>query len=93
MSDLKEKYNFRFILHFVVQKDNYHEMEDIIQLGKDYNADRVWLNKIEDWNVLSNFEEQKNLFTTKEYKNCIDKIKQIVLNQKTRFVECPTLIN
>jgi len=58
MAEQKQKHGFRFILHFVVQKGNYHEMEDIIQLGKDYGADRVWLNKIEDWQVMDNWGEQ-----------------------------------
>ncbi len=55
ISQLKKKHNFRFILHFVVQKGNYHEMEDIIELGKHYGADRVWLNRITDWQTFSDF--------------------------------------
>ena len=55
ISQLKKKHNFRFILHFVVQKENYHEMEDIIELGKQYGADRVWLNRITDWQTFSDF--------------------------------------
>jgi len=55
ISKLKQKHNFRFILHFVVQKQNYHEMEDIIQLGRQYGADRVWLNRITDWQTFDNF--------------------------------------
>lgn len=96
MSDLKEKYNFRFILHFVVQKDNYHEMEDIIQLGKDYNADRVWLNKIEDWNVYSDFKEV-NIFNAthplhNDYKKQLQKIKpRLGFTGKAPIVEAPTL--
>ena len=31
MAEQKAKRGFRFILHFVVQKDNYHEMEDITE--------------------------------------------------------------
>ena len=55
ISQLKQKHNFRFILHFVVQKENYHEMEDIIELGRQYGADRVWLNRITDWQTFTNF--------------------------------------
>jgi MoaA/NifB/PqqE/SkfB family radical SAM enzyme len=55
ISQLKKKYGFRFILHFVVQKENYHEMEDIIELGKQYGADRVWLNRITDWQTFTDF--------------------------------------
>ena len=57
ISELRQKHNFRFVLHFVVQRDNYHEMEDIILLGKKYNADRVWLNRITDWQTYDNFAQ------------------------------------
>jgi len=55
IAEQKQKHNFRFILHFVVQKDNYHEMEDIINLGRQYGADRVWLNRITDWQTFTDF--------------------------------------
>ena len=92
---MKEKHNFRFILHFVVQKDNYHEMEDIIQLGKQYNADRVWLNKMEDWNVFDNFSDM-NIFSPehplhKDYQQRLQKIKPYLGFEKNPIVEIPTL--
>jgi len=92
ISELKKQYNFIFRLHFVVQKDNYHEMEKIIDLGKKYNADNVWLNRIEDWNTIKNFQEQ-NIFQTSDYKKYLNKIIDIVNNQKNEFIECPTLID
>ena len=58
ISELRLKHNFRFVLHFVVQRDNYHEMEDIILLGKKYNAYRVWLNRITDWQTYDNFAQR-----------------------------------
>ena len=58
MAEQKKKHGFRFILHFVVQRDNYHEMEAIIDLGEQYGADRVWLNKIEDWGTMDDFRSQ-----------------------------------
>jgi MoaA/NifB/PqqE/SkfB family radical SAM enzyme len=86
ISKLKEKHNFRFILHFVVQKDNYHEMEDIIQLGKKYNADRVWLNKMEDWNVFTNFSDV-DIFNSKQLRS----IWPYLGEEKNPIVEVPTL--
>ena len=61
ISQLKQRHGFRFILHFVVQKDNYHEMQDIVTLGEQYHADRVWLSRIQDWNTWANFDEH-NIF-------------------------------
>jgi len=92
ISNLKKKHNFVFRLHFVVQKGNYHEMEKIIELGKKYNVDRVWLNRIEDWNVMKNFQKQ-NIFQTVDYKKYLDRVINIIEKQKDKFVECPSLIN
>ena len=97
ISKLKEKHDFRFILHFVVQKDNYHEMENIIDLGEQYGADRVWLNKIEDWGTYNNFTEQ-NIFTPThpdniDYNLFLNNVLQRIWKRDDRFIECPTLIS
>jgi sulfatase maturation enzyme AslB (radical SAM superfamily) len=55
ISTLRQQHDFQFILHFVVQKHNYHEMEDVITLGRKFNADRVWLNRITDWGTYTDF--------------------------------------
>ena len=47
---------FKINLHMVVQKDNWHEMEDMVALGKKYNVNKIWFNKIQDWNTTSNFQ-------------------------------------
>ena len=95
MAEQKQKHGFRFILHFVVQKDNYHEMEDIIHLGKQYGADRVWLNKMEDWNVFDNFD-QMNIFSPghplyNDYQDKLEHIKSYLGFGKDPLVEVPTL--
>lgn len=88
----KQKHGFGFILHYVVQKDNYHEMQEIIDLGEQYGADRVWLNKIEDWGTLDDFKSQ-DIWGTPEYKNQIDQlIDRIQARGNDRFIECPTLV-
>jgi MoaA/NifB/PqqE/SkfB family radical SAM enzyme len=58
MADLKQKHNFYFGLHMVVQQDNWHEIESMLELGHRYNADRVYFNKIEDWNTDIDFASQ-----------------------------------
>ena len=95
MAEQKQKHGFGFILHFVVQKDNYHEMEDIIHLGKQYGADRVWLNKMEDWNVLNNFDEM-NIFSAEhplhnDYQSRLERVKSYLGFGKKPRVEIPTL--
>ena len=91
ISELKDKHGFRFIMHFVVQKDNYHEMEDIVMLGEKYNADRVWFSRIQDWNTWGNFSEH-NIFAVQhpqhsDYRTQLDKL--VKLNSK--IVEEATL--
>ena len=92
MAEQKQKHGFRFILHFVVQKDNYHEMEKIIDLGEQYGADRVWLNKIEDWGTSDDFNTQ-NIWGTPDYKLQLDKVLGRIQERSDRFIECPTLIS
>jgi len=92
MAEQKQKHGFRLILHFVVQKDNYHEMETIINLGEQYGADRVWLNKIEDWGTSDDFHTQ-NIWGTPDYKEQFSKVVQRIHSRNNdRFIECPTLI-
>ena len=95
ISRLKEQHDFRFILHFVVQEGNYHEMEDIILLGKKYNADRVWLNKMEDWNVSPNFKK-RDIFRSShplhgDYRQRLKQIETYLGFEKNPIVEIPTL--
>ena len=93
MAEQKQKHGFRFILHFVVQKDNFHEMQDIIDLGEKYGADKVWLNKIQDWGTTGDFKRQ-DIWDTPEYQTQIGLIiDRIQARDNDRFIECPTLIS
>ena len=91
ISELKKKHNFRFILHFVVQKDNYHEMEKIIDLGEHYGADRVWLNKVEDWGTMDDFHTQ-DIWGQPDYQQKLSQVIDRIQKRQDRFIECPTLI-
>ena len=95
ISNLKQKHGFRFILHFVVQKDNYHEMEDIMMLGQKYNADRVWLSRIHDWNTFDNFP-QHNIFDQghplhTDFKQRLASLEQLVGSSESGIIESATL--
>ena len=91
MAEQKQKHGFRFILHFVVQKENYHEMENIIDLAEQFGADRVWLNKIEDWGTMDDFGSQ-NIWQTPEYQEQLSNLISRIHKRNDRFIECPTLI-
>ena len=96
MANLKQKHGFRFILHFVVQQGNYHEMNAIIDLGKKYDADRVWLNKIENWNTFNDFNKENIINPAHpehaEYIKELDSVKVRIQQSKTPpIIEIPTL--
>jgi len=97
IKEIKLKLNFKFIIHFVVQAENYQEMPDIIELAKKYSADHVWLNKITNWNTFTNFEE-KNIMSPahakhQEYKVVLDAVRAKIKTYPKKFIEIPTLDN
>jgi len=91
MSDLKRRHGFKLILHFVVQRDNFHEMQKIIDLGRHYGVDNVWLNKIEDWNTMGDFDRQ-DIWHTVDFKEQLAGVVSRIHESDDRFIECPTLI-
>jgi len=88
---LKTIKKFKIHFHFVVQQRNYHEIESFIDLGMRYNADKIFLNRITDWNTLSNFNMHAVADTThpenKKLLEILDRIKD-----KEDFVEFRTLL-
>ncbi len=64
---------FQVQLHMVVQQDNWQEMPKMLELGKKYNVDRIYFNKIENWNTGLDFSKQ----TFTEEKGFKDIVKQI----------------
>jgi len=97
IKQIKLKLNFKFIIHFVVQAENYQEMPKIIELAEKYSADNIWLNKITNWNTFPNFED-KNIINPahteyKEYINVLKIVKEKIKKYSNRFIEMPTLDN
>lgn len=92
---LKKIKNFNIHLHVVVQQKNYKEIEKIIELGLKYNVDKIFLNKITDWNTIKNFKEQavwmKDHVENKNLLDIIDRIKKIKF-EKEDFLEFKTLL-
>jgi len=58
ISNIKKEHGFRFVMHFVVQKGNHHEMEMILDLGRKYGADKVNLSLLQDWGTFNDFQSQ-----------------------------------
>ena len=74
MADLKVKHNFTFELHMVVQRDNWHELDDMLLMGKTYGVDRVYFNRIEDWNTGIDMSAQQFTDST-EFREILDRVK------------------
>jgi MoaA/NifB/PqqE/SkfB family radical SAM enzyme len=99
LKEKKKEHNFKLYFHFVVQRDNYHEMIKIIELAEKYSVDNVCLNKIENWNTYKNFKEI-NITDPKhpehskyldEFKKVKDKRKELKKENKNMSIETPTL--
>ena len=75
ISEAKHRHGFQFGLHMVVQQDNHHELEDMLELGRKYGADRVYFNRLEDWNTGMDINAQT--FTEKsEFRDCLKRISE-----------------
>lgn len=73
ISQYHKQFDIQF--HMVVQNDNWHEMELMLQLADRYNAHRVIFNKITDWNTYENFEQHKVPTHNKQFGMLFDKVK------------------
>ncbi len=73
IAEAKQKHGFKFILYFVVQKDNHHEMDAMLNLGERYGADRVNFSLIEDWGVLPDFKSKLPPLEDPGFKKMLDR--------------------
>jgi len=58
MSAAKERYGFDLHWHMVVQNDNWKEMSPLADMATKHGVDRLFLNKIEDWNTALDHSQQ-----------------------------------
>ena len=56
-----------------MQKDNHHEMDDMLALGERYGADRVNFSLIEDWGVLPDFKAKLPPLEDDEVKEMLER--------------------
>lgn len=95
--EIKKQYGFEFILHVVIQRDNYHEMEQMVDMAEQHGADRIWFNRITNWNTHANFAEMdvadENHAQHYQYLEMLSKIKYRAMGYDRRFIEMPTLVS
>ena len=75
VQQLKTKYNFRFILHFVVQQKNWQEMLLMLKLAHRYNVDEIFFNKIQNWNTGIDFATQ-TFFKDKQFIEILNQVQK-----------------
>jgi MoaA/NifB/PqqE/SkfB family radical SAM enzyme len=89
VKQLDKKFTVR--LHMVVQKENFKEIFDMIELAKKYNVDRVIFNRIENWNTIQNFSQHdifsKDHTENKELETIIEKIMLVRPSYPKKFIE------
>jgi MoaA/NifB/PqqE/SkfB family radical SAM enzyme len=56
LKTVKEKFKCEVLLKFVLQKDNYQDMQNFATLCIDYGFDGV-INRLEDWGTWTDFSE------------------------------------
>ena len=59
VTDAKRQHGFELHWHMVVQQDNWQEMPAMMDLAYKHEVDRVFFNRIQDWNTGLDFEKQK----------------------------------
>ena len=72
---IKDTHGFRFHMHMVVQKNNWREMPRMLALARQYNADTVYFNPVQDWNTTTNFNTLQAPEHLDEFKQLVEQIK------------------
>lgn len=95
IAELKKDYSFAFRLHYVVQARNYQEMPNMIDLAEKVNADRLYLNRITNWNTYLDFR-QEDICDPKhinhlDYRKTIQTVRELIKNKHAGFVHMATL--
>lgn len=78
------KKNFSTRLHVVVQNKNFREFFNFIEMAKKYNFDRIFFNKIQNWNTNLNYKKE-NVFdpSHENYAELQNIIKEVMLVRNT----------
>ena len=85
---------FKLELHCVIQKENYEEMYQYIKMCEKFDVDKIYFNKINNWNVLGDFEDRAVWMHTHPEYNKFIKIVENIRNTKYKkkfFVETVNL--
>jgi len=69
----KKSSGYRFELHMVVQKSNWHEMPAMLELARRVGADEVKFTKLADWGTFDSFESQQPPTDSTEFMDMLER--------------------
>lgn len=88
---LRKKGEIRSLrFNFVVQLDNYKEMNKFVELAEKFNADEVWFQRISNWGTISQEEfTQIDVFNCKNkfYKEASSLLREVKQNSTIDILE------
>ena len=64
---IKNSLSFKYNLHMVVQEENWREMLLMLEVAKKMSVDKIFFNKIENWNTNLDFSKQ-NFVNNNDFK-------------------------
>ena len=63
---------YKFEMHMVVQKSNWHEMADMLSLARDVGADKVNFTRLADWGTFDKFSSQQPPYESAEFNKLLE---------------------
>lgn len=72
----QQQRGYKIYLHMVVQKQNWHEMKEMLAICERYRFDGVFFNLIQDWNTGQDIKEQTAFTKTDEFKHTVAELKK-----------------
>jgi len=67
---------FTIKFHMVVQRDNWQEMNQMLELADQYQAHEVQFNKINNWNTYENFDLYRAPEQNEQFRQELNKVEQ-----------------
>jgi hypothetical protein len=72
-------------------------MDLMVDLAERYDADKIWFNRITDWNTYSCFADLDVAHSDNkyypQYLDVLENIKKRAITYKKTFIEMPTLVS
>lgn len=94
LSKLVSQTRSSVLLKFVLQKNNYNDMENFVELCNRYNFSGV-INRLENWGTWDNFDDEDVIGNTKHelHDIAVENLKRVYFSNHQNIAFNPSLIN